>query len=188
MNGEKYYLAAIALTDSHPGTQFREMLTHDAFVGQAARLYFRDEWRDLELMGWNTFCMKMEAEGQKKWLAKIKELDGNVILDYLESQLMQASRDGKTPNRALLEATVKALQGVTALTKIVADNEVGAGIDGIEVKFIPSLNRPVEPEEWEQILVEKDPSLARYFGISEPKPKKADLSKKPTEVEDGGQK
>lgn len=165
MDGERYYLAAISLTDSHPGTQFREMLSYDSLRSQVERLYFTGEFRDLELCGWNTFCLKMEEAGQKKWLAKIKELDGNVMLDHLESQLMQASRDGKAPNRALLEATVKALQGVTALTKIASDAESSAGIDGIEVKFIPSLDRPVEPEEWERILAEKDPDLAEYFGI-----------------------
>jgi hypothetical protein len=170
MDGERYYLAAISLTDAHPGTQFREMLTHDSCCGQLERLYFRDEWRDLPLMGWNTFCLKMEEAGQKKWLAKIKELDGNVILGHLETQLMQASRDGKAPNRALLEATVKALQGVTALAKISGETEGVGSSDGIEVKFIPSLDRPVEPEEWERMLAEKNPDLVRYFGIGAPKP------------------
>ena len=165
MEGEKYYLAAISLTDAHPGTQFKEMLSTDSLRSQVERLYFTGEFRDLELMGWNTFSLKMEEAGQKKWLAKIKELDGNVVLDHLESQLMQASRDGKSPNRALLEATVKALQGVTALTKIAGEAEMGAGTDGIEIKFIPSLDRPVEPEEMERILAEKDPSLVKYFGI-----------------------
>ena len=169
LDGEKYYLAAISLTDAHPGTQFREMLATDSLRSQIERLYFTDDFRDLELMGWNTFCLKMEEAGQKKWLAKIKELDGNVVLDHLESQLMQASRDGKAPNRALLEATVKALQGVTALTKIASDSEGGSSIDGIEIKFIPSLEKPVEPEEWERMLAKKDPELAAYFGIDAPK-------------------
>lgn len=169
LDGERYYLAAVSLTDSHPGVQFREMLAHDSLKSQLERLYFQGEWRDLELMGWNTFCLKMEEAGQKRWLAKIKELDGNVILGHLETQLMQASRDGKAPNRSLLEATVKALQGVTALTKISSDAEMGGSADGIEIKFIPSLNEPVEPEEWERILAEKDPALARYFGFEAPK-------------------
>lgn len=183
MNGERYYLAAIYLTDGNPGVQFKEMLSHDSICGQAARLYFRDEWRDLDLMGWNTFCLKMEEAGQKKWLAKIKELDGNVVLDHLESQLMQASRDGKAPNRALLEATVKALQGVTALTKISNDSE-GGSADGVEVKFIPSLDRPVEPIEWERILAEKDPALAKYFGL-EGKTTVTDIPAEPAEGEEG---
>lgn len=165
MNGEQYFKAAVALTDLYPGVQFRDMLNHDYRVSQLERAYFQDEWRELKLYGYNTFCLKMEEAGQKKWLAKIKELDGNVILDHLESQLMSASRDGQAPNRSLLEATVKALQGVTALTKISADAEMGGSADGIEVKFIPSLNRPVEPEEWEAILAEKNPDLVRYFGI-----------------------
>ena len=149
LDGEKYYLAAISLTDSHPGTQFREMLATDSLRSQIERLYFTGDFRDLELMGWNTFCLKMEEAGQKKWLAKIKELDGNVVLDHLESQLMQASRDGKAPNRALLEATVKALQGVTALTKITGETEGSGVADGIEVRFIPSLKDPIEPEDRE---------------------------------------
>lgn len=151
MNGEQYYFAAIALTDSHPGVQFREMLTHDAVVGGAARLYFRDQWRDLTLMGWNTFCLEMERTGNKKWLTKIKELDENIMLNHLESQLMEASRNGKAPNRAMLEATVKALQGVTALNKVSSEKE-NAVADGIEIRFIPSLEEPVEPETWEEVL------------------------------------
>lgn len=145
MNGEQFYLAAIKLTDSHPGVQFREMLTHDSSVGGATRLYFLDELRDLPLMGWNQFCLEMENSGQKKWLAKIKELDGNIMLNHLEGQLMSASRDGKTPNRALLEATVKALQGVTALSKI--SSETGSSASEITIRFIPSLEKPIEPED-----------------------------------------
>lgn len=170
MDGEKYFNCAVELTDKYPGVQFAEMLTHDSRVGQLERLYFQEEWRDLPLYGYNTFCLKMEIEGQKKWLAKIKELDGNVMLRHLEGQLMQASRDGKAPNRALLEATVKALQGVTALAKISGETEGVGSSDGIEVKFIPSLDRPVEPEEWERMLAEKNPDLVRYFGIGAPKP------------------
>jgi len=150
MDGEKYYLAAIFLTDKNPGVQFREMLNHDANVGQAVRKYFQGDLRELPLFGWNTFCLKMEETGNKKWLAKIKALDNEVILGHLEQQLMYASRDGKTPNRNLLEATVKALQGVTALTKISAEND-GAVADGIEVRFIPSLDTPIEPEDAEKM-------------------------------------
>ncbi|MBO7733673.1 MAG: hypothetical protein J6S67_14005 [Methanobrevibacter sp.] len=135
MEGERFFKAAVALTDAHSGTQFKSMLNHDFRVSQVERLYFRDEWRDLPLCGWNQFCLLMEESGNKKWLAKIKELDGNVVLDYLEDQLMQASRDGKNPNRQMLEATVKALQGVTALTKITGEAEGAGGADGIEVKF-----------------------------------------------------
>lgn len=179
MDGERYYLAAVSLTDAHPGTQFAEMLTHDSLTSQIERLYFQGEWRDLELYGWNTFCLKMEESGQKRWLAKIKELDGNVMLRHLESQLMQASRDGKAPNRALLEATVKALQGVTALTKISAETESGGNAEGIEIKFIPSLNRPVDPIEWERILAEKDPALAKYFGLEVPSPESSLSAEQP---------
>ena len=174
LDGERYYLSAIELTDKHPGVTFKEMLSHDARVSQVERLYFTGEWRDLDLMGWNTFCMKMEQADQKKWLAKIKELDGNVVLDHLESQLMQASRDGKAPNRALLEATVKALQGVVALNKVTSDIESGGLIDGLEIKFIPSLDRPVEAEEWERILAEKNPDLVEYFGLNKTKPEQTD--------------
>ena len=184
MDEELYFRAAVALTDLYPGTQFREMLSHDSLCSQVERLYFRNEWRDLALYGYNTFCLKMEESGQKKWLAKIKALDGNVVLDHLESQLMQASRDGKAPNRALLEATVKALQGVVALNKVTSDIEGGGAADGIEVKFIPSLDRPVEPSEWEQILAEKDPTLLRYFGIKGQSPD-SDIVTEPAEGEGG---
>lgn len=167
-DGERYYLAAIALTDAHPGTQFREMLTHDAGVGQAARLYFQGEWRDLELMGWNTFCLRMEETGQRDWLSKIKSLDNDVMLSHLEQQILTAQRSADKPNRSLLESAVKALQGVAAMTKIEADKqELGsANIPLIEVRFIPSLDRPIEPEEWEKILAEKDPELVEYFGLT----------------------
>lgn len=147
MEGERYYLAAVALTDRHPGTTFREMLGHDSLCSQLERRYFQDEWRDLPLMGWNTFCLNMDESGNKTWLAKIKELDSNVMLGHLESQLMQASRDGKAPNRALLEATVKALQGVSAVSKIATESGVGSGSSVIEVRFIPSLDEPVEADK-----------------------------------------
>lgn len=179
MDGELYFRAAVALTDLYPGTQFREMLSHDSLCSQVERLYFRNEWRDLALYGYNTFCLKMEESGQKKWLAKIKALDGNVVLDHLESQLMQASRDGKAPNRALLEATVKALQGVVALNKVTSDIESGGLIDGLEIKFIPSLDRPVEAEEWERILAEKNPDLVEYFGLNKTKPEQTDTVAEP---------
>lgn len=185
MDGERYYLSAIELTDKHPGVTFKEMLSHDARVSQVERLYFTGEWRDLDLMGWNTFSMKMEQAEQKKWLAKIKELDGNVVLDHLESQLMQASRDGKAPNRALLEATVKALQGVVALNKVTSDIESGGLIDGLEIKFIPSLDRPVEAEEWERILAEKNPDLVEYFGLNKTKPEQTDTVAEPVTESQG---
>lgn len=182
MEGKSYYDAAVALTDSHPGTQFREMLGHDSLVGDAMRSYFVGEWRKLPLMGWNTFCLKMEDAGQKKWLAKIKALDNDVILGHLEQQLMSASRNGESPNKNLLESTVKALQGVSALTKIAADSEnIGSGdIPLIEVKFVPSLDKPVEPEEWERILAEKNPDLVKYFGIGKSESEQKDTSKQET--------
>ena len=147
MNGEQFFRAAVSLTDAHPGTQFREMLAHDSQCSQLERLYFTGEWRDLPICGYNTFCLKMEEEGQKTWLAKIKELDSNVMLGHLESQLMQASRDGKAPNRALLEATVKALQGVSAVSKITTESGSSNGAAVVEVKFIPSLDEPIEADE-----------------------------------------
>lgn len=163
MNGENYYLAAVRLTDEHPGTQFREMLGYDNLKSGVERLYFTGEYRELELMGWNTFCLRMEAEGQKKWLDKIKALDSEVVLNYLEQQLMQASRDGKGLNRGLLEATVKALQGVTALNKIVSDNEAaGSGnVPLVEVRFIGEEGDPIsgygklpEGREEEDVVVD----------------------------------
>jgi hypothetical protein len=100
-------------------------------------------------MGWNQFCLEMENSGQKKWLTKIKKLDENIMLNHLETRLMEASRDGRTPNRALLEATVKALQGVTALNKVSGEDDFDS--DGIEVRFVPSLDEPIEPETAEQM-------------------------------------
>lgn len=135
-DGERYYLAAIALTDAHPGTQFREMLSHDAGVGQAARLYFQGEWRNLQLMGWNTFCLRMEETGQRDWLSKIKSLDNDVMLSHLEQQILTAQRSADKPNRSLLESAVKALQGVAAMTKIEADKqEMGSNTASVEIRF-----------------------------------------------------
>ena len=87
----------------------------------------------------------MEEAGQKKWLMKIKALDSDVILGHLEQQLMSASRNGNAPNRNLLEATVKALQGMTALTKIVADaeNAGGGNVPKVEVVFIGEAGDPI---------------------------------------------
>lgn len=167
MDGETYYLAAIYLTDKNPGTQFREMLNHDANVGQAVRKYFQGDLREIPLMGWNTFCLKMEESGNKNWLAKIKALDSDVMLGHLEQQLMQASRDGRTPNRALLEATVKALQGVTALAKISSENDAAVA-DGIEIRFIPSLETAVEPETWEQTLSRLNLSSENPASVASP--------------------
>jgi len=147
LDGERYYRAAVALTDAHPGTQFREMLNHDFRVSQLERLYFRGEWRDLPLLGWNSFSLRLEEEGQASWLAKIKALDNDVILNHLEEQLMVASRDGKAPNRAALEATVKALQGVSAVSKINTESGDGSGSSVVEIRFIPSLDEPAEPEK-----------------------------------------
>ena len=97
-------------------------------------------------MGWNTFCLQMEQAGQSKWLAKIKELDSEVMLGHLESQLLQASRDGKGTNRALLEATVKALQGLASATKIQSDSDASSGsVPRVEVVFLPSRDTPAEP-------------------------------------------
>lgn len=185
LDGERYYLSAIELTDKHPGVTFKEMLSHDARVSQVERLYFTGEWRDLPLCGWNQFCLRMEESGNKKWLAKIKELDGNVVLDYLEDQLMQASRDGKSPNRAMLEMTVKALQGVVALNKVTSDIESGGLIDGLEIKFIPSLDRPIEAEEWERILAEKNPDLVEYFGLNKTEPEQTDTVAEPVTESQG---
>jgi len=166
LDGERFYRCAVALTDAHPGTQFREMLNHDFRVSQLERLYFRGEWRDLPLLGWNSFSLRLEEEGQASWLAKIKALDNDVILNHLEEQLMQASRDGKSPNRAALEATVKALQGVSALTRISTESGESGGASEIEVRFIPSLAEPIEPEKLEYFL-------ARLKGSSGDKPEGA---------------
>lgn len=144
INGEKYFEAAISLTDRNPGTQFCDMLQHDSQVGAASRRYFRDEWRDLPLMGWNTFCYEMERAGQAKWLAKIKSLDADTTLRYLQTKLLESQRNGDNPNRGLLEATVKALQGVAAAAKITADaTALVADAPKVEVVFFGEEGDPV---------------------------------------------
>lgn len=164
LNGEAYYRAAIELCDLHPGKRFCDMLGEDAVVGGAMRQYFTGKFRELELMGWHTFAERMAAEGQKDWLGKIQALDDRVMIGFLEKQILEGA--GGVENRGVLEGAVKALQGLASAAKIQAENESAAVAPPIEIRFIPSLNKPIEPETWEKILAEKDPSLVRYFGTS----------------------
>jgi hypothetical protein len=172
LNGESYYLAAIELCDLHPGKRFCDMLGEDAVVGGAMRQYFTGKFRDLELMGWNTFAERMVADGQKDWLGKIQALDDRVMITFLEKQILEGA--GGVENRGVLEGAVKALQGLASAAKIQAENDATTVAPPIEVRFIPSLNEPIEPEEWEKILAEKDPSLVRYFGIKKKGEENAD--------------
>lgn len=172
LNGESYYRAAIELCDLHPGKRFCDMLGEDAVVGGAMRQYFTGKFRELELMGWHTFAERMAAEGQKDWLGKIQALDDRVMIGFLEKQILEGA--GGVENRGVLEGAVKALQGLASAAKIQAENESAAVAPPIEIRFIPSLNKPIEPEEWEKILAEKDPSLVRYFGITKRKSGKSD--------------
>lgn len=172
MEGERYYRAAVRLTDAHPGKRFCDMLGEDALVGLAVRQYFTGDLLDMELVGWNTFCDRMVADGQKDWLGKIQALDDRVMISFLEKQILEGSAG--VENRGVLEGAVKALQGLASAAKIQAENESSAVAPPIEVRFIPSLNTPIEPEEWEKILAEKDPELARYFGSGVKSPSKDD--------------
>ena len=161
MDGKAYFDAAVRLTDLHPGKRFCDMLGEDALVGLAVRQYFRGDLLSMELMGWNTFVERMTAEGQKDWLAKIHR----VMISFLEKQILEGSAGQE--NRGALEGAVKALQGLASAAKIQAENEEEKTVAPIEIRFIPSLNQPIEPEEWERILAEKDPELAKYFGHSD---------------------
>lgn len=165
MDGKAYFDAAVRLTDLHPGKRFCDMLGEDALVGLAVRQYFRGDLLSMELMGWNTFVERMTAEGQKDWLAKIQALDDRVMISFLEKQILEGSAGQE--NRGVLEGAVKALQGLASAAKIQAENEEEKTVAPIEIRFIPSLNQPIEPEEWERILAEKDPELAKYFGHSD---------------------
>lgn len=163
LNGEAYYRAAIELCDLHPGKRFCDMLGEDAVVGGAMRQYFTGKFRELELMGWHTFAERMAAEGQKDWLGKIQALDDRVMIGFLEKQVLEGA--GGVENRGVLEGAVKALQGLASAAKIQAENESNNAPVAIEVTFVPSLNKPIEPEQMEKILAARDPELAKYFGI-----------------------
>lgn len=145
LNGESYYLAAIELCDLHPGKRFCDMLGEDAVVGGAMRQYFTGKFRDLDLMGWNTFAERMVADGQKDWLGKIQALDDRVMITFLEKQILEGA--GGVENRGVLEGAVKALQGLASAAKIQAEADAAsATVPRVEVVFIQSRDTPAEPK------------------------------------------
>jgi hypothetical protein len=145
LNGESYYLAAIELCDLHPGKRFCDMLGEDAVVGAAMRQYFTGKFRDLDLMGWNTFAERMVADGQKDWLGKIQALDDRVMITFLEKQILEGA--GGVENRGVLEGAVKALQGLASAAKIQAEADAAsATVPRVEVVFIQSRDTPAEPQ------------------------------------------
>lgn len=145
LNGESYYLAAIELCDLHPGKRFCDMLGEDAVVGGAMRQYFTGKFRDLDLMGWNTFAERMVADGQKDWLGKIQALDDRVMITFLEKQILEGA--GGVENRGALEGAVKALQGLASAAKIQAEADAAsATVPRVEVVFIQSRDTPAEPK------------------------------------------
>lgn len=145
LNGESYYLAAIELCDLHPGKRFCDMLGEDAVVGGAMRQYFTGRFRDLDLMGWNTFAERMVADGQKDWLGKIQALDDRVMISFLEKQILEGA--GGVENRGVLEGAVKALQGLASAAKIQAEADAAsATVPRVEVVFIQSRDTPAEPK------------------------------------------
>jgi hypothetical protein len=144
LNGEMYYRAAVRLTDAHPGKRFCDMLGEDSLVGLAFRRYFTGDLLEMELVGWNTFCDRMVADGQKDWLGKIQALDDRVMIAFLEKQILEGA--GGVENRGVLEGAVKALQGLASAAKIQADAEAAnAAVPRVEVVFIPSRETPAEP-------------------------------------------
>lgn len=122
LGGKGYYDAAIALTDLHD-RRFCDMMVDDFRESPIERRYFVGEYRELPLMGWATFCRKMEECGQGEWLAKIEALDEEVLLRVLGRQMLDA-RD-----KDEMDAAVKALQGLLQRRKVKADtdNAVSSG-------------------------------------------------------------
>lgn len=121
MNGEQYFEAAIRLTDLHD-RRFCDMMVDDFRNGQVERDYFVDEFQDLELMGWATFCRRMRDAGQGEWLAKIEALDEEVLLRVISKKLIDAK------NREEADGALKALQGLLSRKKAKDEySDIGSG-------------------------------------------------------------
>lgn len=150
MQGEQYYLAALDLTDRH-GKRFRDMLGDDFGCGRAYRQYFTGDYRDIELMGWATFRHRMLGSGQDEWLAKIEQLDEEVMLGLLERRLLEAlegrttDNGGRIINKDALDGAVKALQGMVSRSKAISEQAEAnkSGTAEVIVKFIGSCNNPI---------------------------------------------
>lgn len=114
MDGKAYYDAAVALTDLHD-KRFCDMMVDDFRASQVERAYFVEDYRKLELMGWATFCRKMEEAGQGEWLDKIETLDEEVLTRLIGRRLIDAE------DKDELNAAVKTLQGIISQRKIKTD-------------------------------------------------------------------
>ena len=119
MDGKSYYDAAVRLTDLHD-KRFCDMMVEDFRGSKVERNYFMGDDRKLELMGWATFCRKMEEAGQGEWLAKIEALDEEVLLRVLSKKLIDAS------NKEEADGALKALQGLLSRRKMKTDTDATA--------------------------------------------------------------
>lgn len=118
MDGKAYYEAAVYLTDQYD-KRFCDMMVDDFRASQVERNYFTGDFRKLELMGWATFCRRMEAAGQGDWLAKIEILDDEVLMRLIGRRLIDAD------DKDELNAAVKILQGLISQRKIKTDADAG---------------------------------------------------------------
>lgn len=122
-DGKSYYDAAVILTDKHD-RRFCDMLVDDFRVSRVERRYFTGDYRRLELMGWATFCRRLEEAGQGEWLGKIESLDEEVLLRVLGRQMLDA-RD-----KDEMDAALKGLQALLNRRKAKADTETAAVSSG----------------------------------------------------------
>lgn len=152
ISGESYYRAAIKLTDLY-GKRFCDMMARDFRESEVEREFFTGDFRGLELYGWAEFCELMMDSKQEKWLRKINALDESVMMNLLESRLMDAmegkltEKNGRVIDKDALDATVKALQGLVGRAKILneqADPE--EKVPEVFVQFIGSAGNGVSAE------------------------------------------
>lgn len=122
LDGQAYYESAIILTDMYD-KRFVDMMTDDFRTSVVERDYFVDEFQDLELMGWATFCKRMREAGQEEWLAKIEALDEEVLLRVISKKLIDAK------NKEEADGALKTLQGLLSRKKA-KDDFADAGSAG----------------------------------------------------------
>ena len=115
MDGKRYYEVAVALTDLYD-RRFEDMMVDDFRSSLVEREYFVGEHGGLELMGWATFCRRMESEGQGEWLAKIEALDDEVLLRVLGRKLVDAE------SKEEADSALKGLQGLLSRRKVKDDS------------------------------------------------------------------
>lgn len=144
MDWERYYKAAIKMTDLY-GKRFCDMMASDFRASEAERDYFTGEFREIELFGWAEFGERITADHQEKWLKKIMALDEAVMMNLLESRLMEAMEGKLSDNNSrvidkdALDATVKALQGLVGRAKILSEQtDTEEKVPEVLVQFIGS--------------------------------------------------